>query len=526
MMPESQSLLSSETISAVAELWKLAACIATVWICYMFRASISQFLQNLRKIRSRGTEIDLTPSPPPSKTPETDVAAAERALPDVSQQESPSKVVNGDAVFAQLVHAVYQRDNDRAEELFTQWTEQEPNNTPHNEVVYYRLLCQFQGDSHAVDKLNAFRRDGTYKDEHPQILDTLAKFYESVDQYNKALDLYEEARLSSETPRSKIAAAIEQSRIIAITQTPEASLRGLQDLLREVTDDECFAIVYHQIAETFRLMGSDLMRCVALEKVLQYRPTDAAVRFETAYAQSAARLPYLALKNYELELRLNPQNADARNNYAVELEKLGFSVKSVEEYSKARAEGNTLAAANLANRYIQQGLVRDAREILKGAQTTDEYHENVDHSLANLHKLENEENERRGRTHEWVPVYQKFLQRFADARVFPGDNVWRFAGSWTTGNGDAVVITQDDKGFVAEWGNAGSRRKLQGVQTNNGADVKLYAEMAGSLLFQGGETRYGAPQDAFGYVGSEGDVIEILSYGEDTPQHWLFKRVT
>lgn len=526
MTPESQPLLSSEFITAVAGLWKLAACIAAVWICYMFRASISRFLQNLRRIRSRDTEIDLTPSPEPTKSPETDVASAEKALPASPQQETPGEVVNGDALFAQLFDAIYQRHNDRAQELFTQWMEQEPGDSRSNEVVYYRLLCQLQGDSCAVDKLEAFRQDETYKDEHSMILETLAKFYESVSQYDKALDLYEEVVSSSVTPRNKITAAIEKQRIIAITQTPEESLPGLQELLREVTDDECCAIVYHQIAETFRLMGNDFMRCVALEKVLQYRVTDATARFDAAYAQSMTKLPYLALKNYELELSLNASNTNARNNYAVQLEKLGFSVRSVQEYVKARAEGSTLAAANLANRYIHQGLLGDAREILKAAQAMDRYHENVDHSLANLHKMEDAETERFEQTRKWLPVYRKVLQRFAECRLLPRDDIRSFAGSWRSRTGDVVVIEQDDMRFAAEWGNAGSRRKLEGVQVNHGADIKLYSELSSGLLFRDEEKRYGSAQDAVGYIGGEGDVMEILSYGGDTPQHWFFKRVT
>ena len=60
-MPESTSaqLLSSETISSIAELWKLGACIVIAFLGYLFRTPINQILLNLRKIRSRNTEIDI-----------------------------------------------------------------------------------------------------------------------------------------------------------------------------------------------------------------------------------------------------------------------------------------------------------------------------------------------------------------------------------------------------------------------------------------------------------------------------------
>lgn len=336
MTQEAQPLISSETISAVAELWRLATVFMVLCICYMFRTPITQFLQNLRKFRRKDTEIELTPPPESTKPMETDAASAEKPVPDLSQQEPQSEAVNGDALFAELLGAIMARDRDSARDLFSRWMEDGPGNSHHNEVVYYALWCRFQNDSHAVEKLETFRHDDSYREEHPRILETLANFYEAVGQYDKALELHEDRAVSSTTARDRITAASEKQRIIAITQTPEEALQGLRELLLQMLDDECFAIVYHQIAETFRRMGDELMRSVALEKLLQYRANDASARFEAAYAQSRAKLPYLALKNYEVELSLNPSSMNGRNNYAVQLENLGFTVKSAEEYARAR----------------------------------------------------------------------------------------------------------------------------------------------------------------------------------------------
>ena len=198
------------------------------------------------------------------------------------------------------------------------------------------------------------------------------------------------------------------------------------------------------------------------------------IRFEAAYAQSSADLSHLSFNNYERELELNPFNSFARNNFAVQLANFGMLSKSVEHYERARVDGNTLAAANLAYLYIEKGLLADAIRLLREAQGKENYHENIDRALTDLHRMEESENEKLAEVRQWMPMCRKFLRQYADARLIPKENNQQFSGSWSSESTGTITITQENGVFHAEWSAASSGRKLHGVQYNNGAELKLY----------------------------------------------------
>ena len=497
--PTSAQLFSAATISSIAELWKLTACFLIAFIGYIYRTPLTQILLNLRKIRSKSTEIDIAPPLQEATVQQTSLSLSQKAPPEVPNEETPESPQEGDSLFSEMFNAIYRRENERARELKDQWISKTPSERTQNELLYLHLLCKFQRNTDAVHELEQLRHNKDYSEQLPYIFMTLGEFYESIDQYNIALQYFKDWEDTAITQLAKANAVVARSRIISLSETPEDSLHFLQQNIPRFPEDECLAQIYHRIAETYRLIGNELMRCVALEKVVQYRPTDSASRFEAAYAQSSSDLPHLSLKNYEIELTMNPMNALARNNYAVQLANFGVLSKSVEQYEKAREDGNSLAAANLAYLYIEKGLFGDATRLLREAQGKPDYHENVDRALTDFHKMMDTEGEKLTTIVNWIPTCQKFVRQYADARLNPSQEIHRFAGTWSSESTEDMIIEQDNDAFHAEWGLSSSKHKIQGVQHNNSAELRLYTATPNPFL-PSEETQYGLPRDALAYV--------------------------
>lgn len=522
--PATTQLFSPATIAAVAEFWKLGACIVIGFACFLFRKPITHLLLNLRKIKRNNTEIEIAPPPTEPATQDPTIPLPQKPLPEAPIEETPEPPADADSLFSEMFTAIFDRDNPRARELRDQWMERNPNERPKIEVLYLALLCKFQKDADAAHELQQLRQNETYSDEFPYMLMTLGEFYESIDQPAIAMQFFKEWEETAINPLGKANAVIAKSRVLGLLETPEIALQFLQQNISRFEEHDCLAQVYHQIAETYRLMGNELMQCIALEKVIQYRPTNATDRFSAAYAQSSAHLPHLSMNNYERIFELDPSNSYARNNYAVILANFGILSKSVEQYEKAQAEGNSLAAANLAYLYIGKGLIGDATRLLRAAQKTENYHENIDRALADLHKMEESENEKISKVRRWIPVFQKFFRRYADARLIPTANVQQIGGSWSSESTGLISITQDNSTFDAEWKFENSWRRLHGVQYNNGAEIWLYSEITDPFVSEG-EARYGPPQEALGYISNDGSKLVILSFRENEPRMLSLLRV-
>ena len=525
-MPESTlpQLLSSETISSIAELWKLAACFLVAFLGYIFRTPITQILLNLRKIRSRNTVIDIASPLQQELIQEPSLALSQKAPPQVPSTETPESSPDGDSLFSEMFSAIYRRENEQARELRDQWIEKNPSERTQNEVLYLHLLCKFQRNSDAVQELEQLRHNEAYSEQLPYIYMTLGEFYESIDQYENASQYFKDWEETATTQLAKANAVVARSRIIALSETPKASLHFLQRHISRYPENECLAQIFHQIAEIYRQLGNEFMRCVALEKVVQYRPTDSAIRFEAAYAQSSSKLPHLSLKNYEIELTMSPMNALARNNYAVQLANFGILSKSVEQYEKAREDGNSLAVANLAYLYIEKGLLGDADRLLREAQAKPDYHENIDRALTDLHKMVDTEVEKLATIRNRMSTFQKFVRQYADAHLNPSQEVHRFAGTWNNERTGDMIVEQDDDSFHAEWGLSSSKHKIQGIQHNNSGELRLYTATPNPFLANE-EPQFGMPRDALAYVSDDGTRLEIFSYEEEPPQILSFLRV-
>ena len=306
-----------------------------------------------------------------------------------------------------------------------------------------------------------------------------------------------------------------------LSQTAE----GLQVLLRalaEVSSPEAKATLYGGIASLEKALGNLEMRAVALEKVVEYKPGDTSARFDAAFALSEVRLSHLSAMNYDTLLRFHPENASALNNLGVECETLGMPVRSISFYREAVKHNLTLAMANLANRYLKEGLVEDAESLLEKAKQEKELHPNVGRAIAAASDKRTEEESR------WETVLnigvkqQQFLHSFADAYFLGGQATTPFAGDWSLSSGESLIITQDGEKISAEWEQDQLKRRLKGTARNRGAKVRIRKWESYSTGLGG---RFVNPTTGYAYVDPNLSELRIMTVLEkELVVWWLSKK--
>ena len=254
-----------------------------------------------------------------------------------------------------MMFAIWRGDQDSAINQLNELINREPEKKLEYELAYYTYLCKFQKNQEAVEKLQSLADSATYSKQSSQIFETIGEFYQITDQYDKAIHYFEQAAKKSITSQGEVNAILAKTQILEKTDQVETAFSLLQQSLNKFSDTKCLSMLYDRISEISHLLGDEIVRCAALEKAVQYNPTDSDLLFKAAYAQSEVGIPHLALHNYEIQLRLNKTAPVERNNYAIEIGKFGLHGKSVDQYFKSWEQGNTLAAANLGGLFINQG---------------------------------------------------------------------------------------------------------------------------------------------------------------------------
>jgi tetratricopeptide (TPR) repeat protein len=173
------------------------------------------------------------------------------------------------------------------------------------------------------------------------------------------------------------------------------------------------------LSKIAKIEGSDQHFIAFSEKALDYNPSDPNTRFSLAYHYSLIDNNPGALYHYKMLCESNPDGS-VWNNIGVAYSRLKIPSKSVDSYKIAREKyGNTLAVANLSDKYIAEGFLDDANSILKKAREVENHHENVDSSISRINDIKNTEENLEKEALGSVDEERNFVMKYAEAYVLP-----------------------------------------------------------------------------------------------------------
>lgn len=500
--------MSADTITAIGQLWTLVLALALLLSVILFRRQIGGFIGRLRTIKLGDKELQT------DKEVNQDVS--DKGSEQV-QQESVIDVNDGvvekskpDDGFRSMVRAFEDSDFELAEKAYD--IEKKTAKTDGDRRILQAIYLHFRytkaSDSQAITKLHEL---SSHKATRAKVLNLLALCYWETKDYAMARNTYIQARDSaSEEFGARITASIAECWLKE--GNPDRGLREVTSKLREVRESDAKVHLYRSMATMYDAMGSNTMRAIALEKVLEFIPNDQEARFKAAYAQSEAKLSAVSVANYDTLLTLNPKHGYSLNNLGVVCKRSNLIFKSVDYYQKAAGEGNTLAMSNLAFLYIQAGFHNNAAEELLRASHQPNPHENVASAQTQLDKRRQEEQDQWNELIRVGTQHQQFLREFAHAwtETATGDP---FSGTWQAPNGEVCSMKRAENEICIEVTHDGARRKLEATSINRTAEGRLL-QWKQELWQTEGSFRDGV--DALAVVSPDGSTLSILELCESS----------
>ena len=191
----------------------------------------------------------------------------------------------------------------------------------------------------------------------------------------------------------------------------------------------------------------------------------------------------------------------------------------VQVYRKAADEGETLASANLAYLYMDNGFEEEARNVLDAAGKREFRNERVGRADADLSARTQAEAEKWSDFLQVGTKQKAFLQSFAEAYFVRAKG--EFHGTWLTGQGRCELAEHTDGQISAEWGPEAGRLRLEGHLRNRGAVISWKKENRGLLLASG--PRFGAATRGLAFLTDDGSCLRIM-LAEETPEFIDFRR--
>lgn len=182
-------------------------------------------------------------------------------------------------------------------------------------------------------------------------------------------------------------------------------------------------------------------------------------------------------------------------------------MKCVTYYKQAVDVKETLAMANLANKYIHLGFEKEAQDLLDLAMSEKNPHKNVGQSLASL--AENKEKEEK----EWDAIasvalrQQQFFWEYAAAYFENPKNEVQFIGTWEATDGHVFNIMQEDDNIDGKWELDTYGENFYGKLYNRALQIKYRKK---SLNPFAAITNWDTGEDGFAYVDSNGETLHIL----------------
>ena len=267
--------------------------------------------------------------------------------------------------------------------------------------------------------------------------------------------------------------------MVSLGEKNEA-LKYLTDFLPIVDDDKAIASIYVGITDIAKHLDDKVLRAISLQMALQYKPDDLSVRFNAAYAQDEADLIQLSTTNYHTLLKFKPNQKVALNNLGSSCSNLQMPLKSISYYKKSVKKDETLAMANVAYQYMDNGFEEEASKILNKAKMFENPHPNVAQAISSLAERKEKEDTIWNKTIDIGTRQQEFFWRYANAYFKPHKIESTFSGSWISSGNQTFIVEHEGVKITGKWEEKNSGEHFSGTMRNLAATI-LYKRKSPGL---------------------------------------------
>ena len=374
---------------------------------------LSQMIDSIRKRKTKAVVSE------PAARPQE----AEAGGPDAGEGEDRREFrETKKELFGKLYDALYERKNyTEAQDIFNR--DVEPQLDPDEKNLWRALVLREShkiGDREAFGKLLKLAKDNSNR---PNVVRQLALRYKEMGEYEKAKQqfvLATEQCASGDAGQAEIMVRCSEEAAWCYTLDNDyrSGLNMLSDLL-SVDDLKDYRDTILTTMARIAKHAEDIERFLIYgEAALEINPSNIDLRFDLAYSYSDNGHNKLGLWHYK-KLTDTIEHPAGENNLGVQYEKVGLKAKASESYHKGAAHQETIAMANLAYKYLDQGFTQDAGELIDRAyklSTNDvDVHPNVGRAKGALQSLLEKERKEGGILLLQAEKERKFRVRYAEA---------------------------------------------------------------------------------------------------------------
>ncbi len=309
-------------------------------------------------------------------------------------------------------------------------------------AAYKEYMCILFGRGGNIAKLEGIASGLPDSDD---AVEYLARAYEHYEEYQKAApalrNAAEKAKLTGDKVRLLGQAAVNYEKAGQSAEA-DAAMTELHAISARTGDCNVEVLVAEKNLGEQR--KDDDAEIATQERLLELNPSDVEIRFSLAYKYSLVNRDGLAAYHYS-RIQRKVRSPMVWNNLGVAFQSLKLPIKAVDAYVKSIDLGETLAMANLANRFLKAGFLREAEEMLATASKIEGHHKNVDHGFGTLRDDQDAEEKNEAAIFEKAKQVSAFYRRYGCS--IAGTLSGSIAGAWRTPScnvtlridGDAIV---------------------------------------------------------------------------------------
>jgi tetratricopeptide (TPR) repeat protein len=231
----------------------------------------------------------------------------------------------------------------------------------------------------------------------------------------------------------------------------EAALTTLKEAVSATSSGEAKSLLYERIAKYYQETKQPFLEALALEKAVEYHPSNTHLRFSVAHAYGEANMNELSFWHYKVYNTHVRDDQGGLNNLGVQYKNLDLPTLAVDHYRRAKELGNTLSTANLAYLYLNAGFVADASRLVDEAKAQPDPHPNVASASARVAEIRADEEQKEQEILEKTRTERLFFSAYAAALFAPVTQQPVFVGTWQSREGRTVTITQEGKSITGKW---------------------------------------------------------------------------
>lgn len=527
--------MNADVLKAIAELWPLGLVLIVLVAMIVFRRQIGELLTRITRLRFRRHDTRLEIDAPPRVQESTQNDSEQQVRPnndhdedrllEVRANKSAGSEPEGDSGLA-VIELLKKGEIDEAKRHFfasppsgaeSGGDAGDPEQSHDKKALFLAAAFAYANDEKALIELRQQASDPTNESANSWLGFTLTQLGE----YEQAFQAYSTAAVAARDPNRAAEHIKEAAEALAKLGEFDRAEEYLQSEIIARNDAHQRARLYRGLASVYQEWGEPELRALALERAIELNPEMTTLRFAAGYAYSHVDEEHpLSLLHYVTKARVDEDDAATLNNLGVILERLGLSIRSVENYRMAFSKGNSLAGANLAQRLIDAGFGDEASTILEEASRHDPAHEMVGKAVGTLAEHREEERIRLERLIAEARREQGFLRRFATAR-FEARETADFSGTWTL-DGSVVELKQHGDAIVGEYVLAGERHVLRGTAILRTATLSIETVRYSRLDGREMGTRELAQGKA--YLSEDGQTISIMEMRDSERRYRELKR--